>query len=501
MNIKKLIFIVIQLFFISICYAQDYRYTNDQFSNVTVLEDVVYGTAPFVNTILGVESITTTQNLLMDIYLPDGDTNTLRPVIVFAHGGGFVIGNKQHDDMVALCETYAKKGYVTVSIDYRQGFFVLGNVNMHAIRAVYRGIQDGKTAVRFMRANAATYGVDSSKVYFVGSSAGSFIGLHGIYMDEANEKPSQAGIVNYTNATIPFFHTTPDLGPLDIGENLNKKGEADAVVSLWGAIQNTNLIKAQDTEPVLLVHGDSDIVVPFNSGPPFSIPLLDDVEGSNLIKNKLVALGATNNETYFVSGQGHEFYGVLNGAFIGSGGNAYWNIIVDKITAFLWKQHKPLANFASAETGLIVDFTDSSTGALSWLWDFGDGNTSTLQNPTHTYANAGTYNVKLYIENNILSWDEKVKTITPETLSTTTVNDLNFSYYPNPISNTLQLEFSKYHQNIDIQVYNTLGQLVKKDYFKNKLKIALNFENLSSSMYYLVIKTDTKLAQIKVWKQ
>ncbi|MFZ9387879.1 MAG: PKD domain-containing protein [Chitinophagaceae bacterium] len=64
----------------------------------------------------------------------------------------------------------------------------------------------------------------------------------------------------------------------------------------------------------------------------------------------------------------------------------------------------PTANFSasvpSCETGLI-NFTDLSvanTGTIvSWAWDFGDGGTSTLQNPSHTYAAAGTYNVTLVV--------------------------------------------------------------------------------------------------------
>jgi gliding motility-associated-like protein len=45
---------------------------------------------------------------------------------------------------------------------------------------------------------------------------------------------------------------------------------------------------------------------------------------------------------------------------------------------------------------LTVNFTDMSNG-ISYLWDFGDGNTSTAQNPTHTYQNAGTYSVNLEV--------------------------------------------------------------------------------------------------------
>ncbi|MGB7968661.1 MAG: SBBP repeat-containing protein, partial [Methanobacterium sp.] len=58
----------------------------------------------------------------------------------------------------------------------------------------------------------------------------------------------------------------------------------------------------------------------------------------------------------------------------------------------------PVANFTSNVTNgaapLSVQFNDTSTGnPTSWYWDFGDNQNSTVQNPTHTYTNAGTYNV------------------------------------------------------------------------------------------------------------
>ncbi len=58
----------------------------------------------------------------------------------------------------------------------------------------------------------------------------------------------------------------------------------------------------------------------------------------------------------------------------------------------------PVAAFNTSQNQLAVDFTDNSAGTISsWTWDFGDGNTSTLQNPAHTYANAGTYTVCLTV--------------------------------------------------------------------------------------------------------
>jgi PKD repeat protein len=62
----------------------------------------------------------------------------------------------------------------------------------------------------------------------------------------------------------------------------------------------------------------------------------------------------------------------------------------------------PVANYTAAprsgNSPLLVQFTDASTGNItSWLWDFGDGSTSTGQNPAHTYQNAGSYTVSLTV--------------------------------------------------------------------------------------------------------
>jgi len=50
---------------------------------------------------------------------------------------------------------------------------------------------------------------------------------------------------------------------------------------------------------------------------------------------------------------------------------------------------------------LVVNFTDVSIGnVVNWFWEFGDGETSTLQNPTHTFYNPGNYNIQLIVSNN-----------------------------------------------------------------------------------------------------
>lgn len=60
---------------------------------------------------------------------------------------------------------------------------------------------------------------------------------------------------------------------------------------------------------------------------------------------------------------------------------------------------KPVAGFTASADVLTITFTNTSTGADSYSWDFGDGATSTLKDPVHTYASTGVYTVKMTATN------------------------------------------------------------------------------------------------------
>jgi len=389
--------------------------------------------------------------------------------------------------MTTFCDLLAKKGYVTATIDYRLGFSIVDNVPLRSARAVYRGIQDGRSAVRYLRANAALYGIDPNKIYFIGSSAGSFIALHSIYLDTP-EVPSYAS-------------STPDLGPLDSGSNLSFNGKPDAVVSMWGAVQSTSIITAENNTPVFLIHGEADTTVPFNTGSPFGYSSMPVTDGSNPINTRLDVLGMINKETYFVPGQGHELYGTTNGTWTnGIGGNTYWPIIFNKIVQFLWKQHKPLADYSWTANSLSVNYSDTSTGSLAWWWDFGDGTYSNSQNPNHTYYTAGTYQVKLYVENNIKSWDEITKTVVVNSLSNNQQTVHNFSVVPNPTTNSIFVNWKSNFDLIQYQISDIAGKIISSSSLSNNAnEIPMN--NYSNGMYFLKISTEYSNQIIKIIKQ
>ncbi len=99
------------------------------------------------------------RRLLADIAVPK-NVDGPKPCIVVVHGGGWLNGYKSK--FRALTLALAARGYVTAAIEYRLGY----EARFPA------GIQDCNAAVRFLRANAAKYGIDPDRIGAVGGSAG-----------------------------------------------------------------------------------------------------------------------------------------------------------------------------------------------------------------------------------------------------------------------------------------------------------------------------------------
>lgn len=102
------------------------------------------------------------RELMLDLYRPkrDGEATARLPAIVCIHGGGWWQGDRSRH--TAIAQTLAANGYVAATISYR----LSGEAPFPA--AIY----DGKAAVRFLRAEAETYGIDPKKIGAIGLSAG-----------------------------------------------------------------------------------------------------------------------------------------------------------------------------------------------------------------------------------------------------------------------------------------------------------------------------------------
>jgi PKD repeat protein len=163
----------------------------------------------------------------------------------------------------------------------------------------------------------------------------------------------------------------------------------------------------------------------------------------------------------------------------------------------------PAANYTQLINNQTVTFTNSSTNATSYLWDFGDGMTSTEASPVHTYISAQTYTVKLTASNQCSS-----TTKTGFVVLTTKVQELTSDYklniLPNPSSGdfSVQLE-SPRTEDVQLNLFNAQGALLKT--ITGVSKPGLNtfpFEglHLSKGMYQLKVVTEggTKSSLITV---
>jgi carboxylesterase type B len=213
------------------------RYRDAVFTEATMTSDVVYGSA--------VDQQGQTVPLLLDVYEPTDDTLDNRPAIVWVHGGGFANGDKTSQEIVEEATTFAKKGYVNVSINYR---LVPGGcfpVTAACLTAIVDAKHDAQAAVRFLRANASTYGIDVGRIAIGGTSAGGITALNVGYGPEDTGTSGNPGFPSTVRAAVALsgakFLTTPNAGE---AAALLFHGTADPVVAYQSAVNTVNAAKS-----------------------------------------------------------------------------------------------------------------------------------------------------------------------------------------------------------------------------------------------------------------
>ncbi len=226
-HIQKILAIL--LIFIGINATAQTRYLDNIFDSVTVTSDVQYATNISVLPMLQ-GAAPGPAPLFCDIYEPKNDTMTDRPVIVLIHTGSFLpavlngqaTGAKTDLSIVENCTRWAKKGYVAVSMDYRQGWNPTSSSQIvrtsSILQAAYRGIQDAKAMVRYMRKTVAedgnTYGIDDTKIVLGGQGTGGYLSMGYITLDTVSELYLPKFMDLTTSPPTPFVHP-PFFGNID----------------------------------------------------------------------------------------------------------------------------------------------------------------------------------------------------------------------------------------------------------------------------------------------
>jgi len=308
MTTMRCVHLFLSLGLASACAAQDYS-TPDQFT-FTVESDVLYG--------IDTNYLGSRDTLLLDVYKPIGNPDTERPLVVFVHGGTWLGGCK--DDpagIVPLIHQFATRGYVVASVNYRLGWhkddYVGGAVagfppslwpetyralyaldSLEMKRAIFRGMQDVKGAIRFMKARAEQDSVCIEKVLVAGESAGGFVAMAVAFLDRPEEKPpacyalpdAPPPYANLLNATAlnceqdtyavsGSMLARPDLGSVDGDLNSNgHSADVRGVASFYGGVPSDaftqDWLQGADTPSVYLYHQTCDGVVLFDHGRPMT---------------------------------------------------------------------------------------------------------------------------------------------------------------------------------------------------------------------------------------
>jgi uncharacterized membrane protein len=155
---------------------------------------------------------------------------------------------------------------------------------------------------------------------------------------------------------------------------------------------------------------------------------------------------------------------------------------------------------------LTVTFASSSTGAESYLWDFGDGNTSTDENPTNIYATADSFTVILTVTscNGTLSstFSQAVNLTQP---NVSIINELleNLNVYPNPTKGitNLDLQLNK-PQAVNVRLHNLVGQQIAEYRLgtvqSTKLQMDLSDQQAGIYLVYIEIGGQSIVQKLQV---
>ncbi|MBA3963846.1 MAG: alpha/beta hydrolase [Chthoniobacterales bacterium] len=227
-------------------------------SDTTVLRDLVYKK-------IGGEE------LKIDLYLPKNATGKM-PVILWIHGGGWSRGNKKQCPAV----TMVKQGYAVASMQYRL-----------TSEAVFPSqIEDCKAAVRWLRANAATYNFDADHIGAWGHSSGahlaSLLGTSGGVAalegkDENSKYPSSVQAVCEISGPADLVRMYHDVSAESSDIATEAKQAIEGLIGGPMADKQANAVAAspmtyitKNDPPFLIIHGEEDTTVPVSQSRLFA---------------------------------------------------------------------------------------------------------------------------------------------------------------------------------------------------------------------------------------
>ncbi|MCD6346749.1 MAG: C10 family peptidase [Bacteroidales bacterium] len=163
----------------------------------------------------------------------------------------------------------------------------------------------------------------------------------------------------------------------------------------------------------------------------------------------------------------------------------------------------PNARFSKTINYKTVTFKNTSSNAIAYMWDFGDGIKVTQPDPIHVYALSGDYKVKLIAINYICESDTIEYTVK---IHITGIDDQNletsFSIYPNPVEDNLYLDITLSDPGkLEYSIISLTGQTLmtkQQDLPAGYYHEVLDMRELPTGVYYLQIRNNQKVSYRKI---
>jgi hypothetical protein len=371
------------------------RFTEQVFDQIQITTNIQYGLNATILTFSPMGQAMP-QPLLLDFYEPAGDPHVSRPLVLVLAGGiflpnqmnGLCEGSRTDSTVVEICTRLARMGYAAAAMDYRQGWNPLSaNEDVRRItyiQALYRGIQDVRTAIRFFHKTIAEdanpYRIDATRIVVWGESTGGNIALGAAYAHTQDDWMHPSLMINgFTPAIIPAYFgnaDATDYGVIDAagqalfgfptGDTLGManwpgySSDFQLCVSMAGVVPDVPWIEPGEI-PAILFHSPNDPGNPCNDQPlilqnPVALDILP-VSGSCSLAAQLDANG--NNQVFIdaniddcISSHASQFNGGLEGMFPFIGRPA------NKARPWLWTAdcpNNPNANIDGASARLNLD--------------------------------------------------------------------------------------------------------------------------------------------------
>ena len=178
------------------------RFVDELFTDVEVTEGIVFADGV-------VDYRGQPWTLRLDLYEPAGDTLGERPLLVWAHGGSGIGGRRDEGNAVGWAETFARRGWVVASIDYRLYSQELPEqcsfhdfcraVNPSVLDRINEAAEDFRAAVRYLRLHAGEHRIDPERVVGGGFSYGTVLALKANFQPE----PIDVAYPNNANPGVP----------------------------------------------------------------------------------------------------------------------------------------------------------------------------------------------------------------------------------------------------------------------------------------------------------